>query len=70
MFFIKYLEIKRLKINAGFKKDFKNFCYIPKIIMIYLYTNYTKYSFFSSYRGLEELCQLRGLAIDHSTFQR
>ena len=56
-----------LKINSGFKKYFKNFCYSPQVIMLCLYM---KFRFSLSYRDIEELCQLRGLTIDHSTFQR
>ncbi len=56
-----------LRINPKFQKYFKNFCYSPQIIMLCLYT---KFRFSLSYRDIEELCQLRGLTIDHSTFQR
>ena len=31
---------------------------------------YMKFRFSLSYRDMEELCQLRGLAIDHATLQR
>lgn len=56
-----------LKIDPKLQKHFKNFCYSPYIIMICLYM---KFRFSLSYRDIEELCQLRGLSIDHSTFQR
>lgn len=56
-----------LKIDLKLQKHFKNFCYSPQIIMLCLYM---KFRFSLSYRDIEELCQLRGLTIDHSTFQR
>lgn len=56
-----------LRINPKFQKYFKNFCYSPQIIMVCLYM---KFRFSLSYRDIEELCQLRGLTIDHSTLQR
>ena len=56
-----------LKIDPKLQKHFKNFCYSPQIIMLCLYM---KFRFSLSYRDIEELCQLRGLTIDHSTFQR
>ena len=49
-----------LKINSGFKKYFKNFCYSPQVIMLCLYM---KFRFSLSYRDIEELCQLRGLTL-------
>jgi putative transposase len=56
-----------LKINQKLQKYFKNFCYSPQIIMLCLYM---KFRFSLSYREIEELCQLRGLDVDHSTLQR
>lgn len=56
-----------LKIDPKLQKYFKNFSYSPQIIMLCLYM---KFRFSLSYRDIEELCQLRGLTIDHSTFQR
>ena len=55
------------QINPKLEKHFKNFCYSPHIIMVCLYM---KFRFSLSYRDIEELCQLRGLTIDHSTLQR
>ena len=56
-----------LKVDSNLQKYFKNFCYSPQIIMLCLYM---KFRFSLSYREIEELCQLRGLDIDHSTLQR
>ena len=56
-----------LKVDPKLQKYFKNFCYSPQIIMLCLYM---KFRFSLSYREIEELCQLRGLDIDHSTLQR
>jgi putative transposase len=56
-----------LKIDPKLQKYFKGFCYSPYIIMVCLYM---KFRFSLSYRDIEELCQLRGLTIDHSTLQR
>ena len=55
------------QINPKFQKHFKNFCYSSQIIMVCLYM---KFRFSLSYRDIEELCQLRGLTIDHATLQR
>lgn len=55
------------QINPKLSKYFKGFCYSYQIIMVCLYM---KFRFSLSYRDIEELCQLRGLSIDHSTLQR
>lgn len=55
------------KVDSKLSKYFKGFCYSYQIIMICLYM---KFRFSLSYRDIEELCQLRGLTIDHSTLQR
>jgi putative transposase len=62
LFFSKHLEV-----DPKLQNYFKNFCYNPQIIMLCLYM---KFRFSLSYREIEELCQLRGLNIDHSTLQR
>lgn len=54
-------------INPKLQKHFKNFCFSSQIIMVCLYM---KFRFSLSYRDIEELFQLRGLTIDHSTLQR
>jgi putative transposase len=56
-----------LRVNPKLQKYFKGFCYSWHIIMVCLYM---KFRFSLSYRDIEELCQLRGLTIDHSTLQR
>jgi len=56
-----------LTIDPKLQKYFKGFCYSPHIIMVCLYM---KFRFSLSYRDIEELCQLRGLTIDHATLQR
>ena len=56
-----------LKIDPKVQKYFKGFCYSSDIIMVCLYM---KFRFSLSYRDIEELCQLRGLSIDHATLQR
>ena len=56
-----------LRIDPKLQKYFKGFCYSPYIIMVCLYM---KFRFSLSYRDIEELCQLRGLTIDHATLQR
>ena len=56
-----------LKVDPKLRKYFKGFCYSSHIIMVCLYM---KFRFSLSYREIEELCQLRGLTIDHSTLQR
>ena len=56
-----------LKVDPKLCKYFKGFNYSASIIMLCLYI---KFRFSLSYREIEELCQLRGLAIDHSTLQR
>ncbi|MDG1437291.1 MAG: IS6 family transposase [Rickettsiaceae bacterium] len=48
-------------------KHFKGFCSSPEIIMLFVYM---KCRFSLSYRELEEIAYLRGIAIDHSTLQR
>lgn len=55
------------QINPKLLKHFKHFCYSYQIIMLCLYM---KFKFSLSYRDIEELCQIRGLTIDHSTLQR
>ena len=55
------------KVDLKLQKYFKGFCYSPHIIMVCLYM---KFRFSLSYRDIEELCQLRGLNIDHATIQR
>lgn len=54
-------------LNPKLQKYFKGFCYSYQIIMVCLYM---KFRFSLSYRDIEELCQLRGLTIDHATLQR
>ncbi len=56
-----------LQINPKLRKNFKGFCYSSQVIMVCLYM---KFRFSLSYRDIEELCQIRGLTIDHPTLQR
>jgi transposase-like protein len=55
------------QISAKLRKYFKGFCSSPEIIMLFVYM---KCRFSLSYRDLEEMAIIRGLKIDHATFQR
>jgi putative transposase len=55
------------KVAPKLAKYFQGFNYIAEIIMICLYM---KFRFPLSYRDVEELSNLRGLSIDHSTICR
>ena len=46
---------------------FKEFCSSPSVIMLFVYM---KCRFSLSYRELEEMMQIRGAVVDHSTLQR
>ena len=46
---------------------FKGFCSSPSVIMLFVYM---KCRFSLSYRELEEMMQIRGAMVDHSTLQR
>ena len=46
---------------------FKGFCSSPSVIMLFVYM---KCRFSLSYRELEEMMQIRGAVVDHSTLQR
>ena len=54
-------------ITPKLLKHFKGFCSCPEIIMIFVYM---KCRFSLSYRELEEMAYIKGVAIDHSTLQR
>jgi putative transposase len=56
-----------LKLSHDHLKHFKNFCFDPNIIMLFVYM---KCRFSLSYRDLEEMMRIRGLSVDHSTLQR
>lgn len=55
------------QISSKFLKYFKGFCSSPEIIMLFVYM---KCRFSLSYRELEEMAIIKGVAIDHATFQR
>ncbi len=46
---------------------FKGFCSSPSVIMLFVYM---KCRFSLSYRELEEMMQIPGAVVDHSTLQR
>lgn len=48
-------------------KPFKGVCSSPEIITLFVYM---KYRFSLSYRDLQEMAHIRGVAIDHATLQR
>jgi len=54
-------------ISPKLHKYFKGFCSSPEIIMLFVYM---KCRFSLSYRDLEEMAIIRGVKIDHATFQR
>ena len=54
-------------ISPKLLKYFKGFCSSPEIIMLFVYM---KCRFSLSYRDLEEISIIRGVQIDHATFQR
>ena len=56
-----------LKISRELLPKFKGFCSSPGLIMMFVYM---KCRFSLSYRDLEEMMQIRGAVIDHSTLQR
>jgi len=56
-----------LKISKELLPKFKSFCSSPELIMMFVYM---KIRFSLSYRDLEEMMQIRGALIDHSTLQR
>jgi len=56
-----------LKISRELLPKFKCFCSSPELIMMFVYM---KCRFSLSYRDLEEMMQIRGAVIDHSTLQR
>ena len=56
-----------LKISRELLPKFKYFCSSPELIMMFVYM---KCRFSLSYRDLEEMMQIRGAVIDHSTLQR
>ena len=56
-----------LKISRELLPKFKGFCSSPELIMMFVYM---KCRFSLSYRDLEEMMQIRGAVIDHSTLQR
>ena len=56
-----------LKISRDLLPKFKCFCSSPELIMMFVYI---KCRFSLSYRDLEEMMQIRGAVIDHSTLQR
>ena len=55
------------RISPKLVKYFKGFCSSPEIIMLFVYM---KCRFSLSYRDLEEIANIRGVAIDHATIQR
>jgi putative transposase len=60
-------ESMLLKISKDLLPKFKCFCSSPELIMMFVYM---KCRFSLSYRELEEMMQMRGAVIDHSTLQR
>ena len=56
-----------LKICPSLLPKFKGFCSSPSVIMLFVYM---KCRFSLSYRELEEMMQIRGACVDHSTLQR
>ena len=55
------------KVSANLLKYFKGYCSSPEVIMLFVYM---KCRFSLSYRELEEMMDIRGAKIDHSTLQR
>ncbi len=56
-----------LKVSPDLFKNFKCYCSSPEVIMLFVYM---KLRFSLSYRDLEEMMQIRGATVDHSTLQR
>lgn len=56
-----------LKISTDLLPKFKGFCSSAELIMLFVYM---KCRFSLSYRELEEMMQIRGATVDHSTLQR
>lgn len=56
-----------LKISQELLPKFRCFCSSPELIIMFVYM---KSHFSLSYRDLEEMMQIRGAVIDHSTLQR
>ena len=56
-----------LTISQHHLKHFKGFCFLPDIIMLFIYM---RLRFSLSDRDLEEMMEIRGLSADHATIQR
>lgn len=56
-----------LTIDSKLLHHFKGFCSSASMIMLFVYM---KGSFSLSYRDLEEMMEIRGALVDHSTLQR
>ena len=63
-----YIEVGRmLTIDSKILHHFKGFCSSASVIMMFVYM---KGRFSLSYRDLEEMMEIRGAHVDHSTLQR
>ena len=61
------MKMLPLKISPELRKEFKCYCSSPEVIMLFVYM---RCRFSLSYRDLEEMAMLRGIRLDHATFQR
>ena len=55
------------EVSSELLKYFKGFCSSPSAILLFVYM---KCRFLLSYRELEEMMNIRGANVDHSTLQR
>ena len=55
------------EVSSDLLKYFKGFCSSPSVVLLFVYM---KCRFSLSYRELEEMMNIRGANIDHSTLQR
>ena len=56
-----------ITVSPSHLRHFKGFCSTPSIILMFVYM---KFRFSLSYRDLEEMMDMRGASIDHSTLAR
>ena len=56
-----------ITVSPSHLQHFKGFCSSPSIILMFVYM---KFRFSLSYRDLEEMMDMRGASIDHSTLAR
>ena len=64
---MKKLELFMPEVSSDLLKHFKGFCSTPSVILLFVYM---KCRFSLSYRELEEMMNIRGASVDHSTLQR